>query len=59
MSLTSHLEELRRKHAVLEQELESELRSPSADDLHLTHLKREKLRLKDEIARLSKPPTVH
>ena len=59
MSVSSHLDELRRKHAVLEQKIESELRSPGSDDLHITELKREKLRLKDEISRLSSKVTVH
>ena len=53
MSVTSHLAELRRKHAALELKLETELKSPGADDLEISELKREKLRLKDEISRLS------
>lgn len=53
MSLSSHLVELRRKHAALEQKIETELRSPSVDDLQISVLKKEKLRLKDEISRLS------
>ena len=59
MSVSSHLDELRRKHAVLEQKIESESRSPSSDDLQITEMKREKLRLKDEISRLSSDATVH
>ena len=58
MSLSSHLVELRRKHAVLEQKIEVEMRSPGSDDLHIAEMKREKLRLKDEIARLSET-TLH
>ena len=53
MSLSSHLSELRRKHAVLEQRLDVELRSPGSDDVQIKKLKQEKLRIKDEIARLS------
>ncbi|QIE57170.1 DUF465 domain-containing protein [Pikeienuella piscinae] len=59
MSLSSHLVELRRKHASLEQRIEKELRSPAADDLQITELKREKLRLKDEITRLGAAETIH
>ena len=59
MSISSHLDELRRKHAVLEQKIETEVRSPGSDDLQITEMKREKLRLKEEIHRLSSNPTVH
>ena len=53
MSLSSHLSELERKHAALEERIETELQSPASDDLEITALKREKLRIKDEIRRLS------
>ncbi len=53
MSLSSHLVELRRKHAALEHKIETELRSPSVDDLQISELKKEKLRLKDQINRLT------
>ena len=59
MSVSSHLDELRRKHAVLEQKIENELRSPGSDDLQITEMKREKLRLKEEIQRLAATVTVH
>ena len=59
MSLSSHLDELRRKHSVLEQRIESEVRSPGSDGLRITELKREKLRLKDEISRLASDETLH
>lgn len=59
MSVSSHLDELRRKHAVLEQKIKTELRSAGSDDLQITEMKREKLRLKDEISRLASSPTVH
>ncbi|MFQ5984389.1 MAG: YdcH family protein [Alphaproteobacteria bacterium] len=41
------------KHAKLEQAIEEEMRRPLPDTLHLSTLKREKLRIKDEIAKLS------
>ncbi|WP_340108423.1 YdcH family protein [Pikeienuella sp. HZG-20] len=59
MSLSSHLAELRRKHANLEQKIEMEMRSPAADELQISKLKREKLRLKDEISRLGEAETIH
>ncbi|MFN3687333.1 YdcH family protein [Salinarimonas sp.] len=57
MSLTSHLAELERKHQALEHELHKAAMSPSISDLQIAELKRRKLALKDEIARLreSKP----
>lgn len=59
MSLSAHLEELRRKHAELNSKIETEIRSPGSTDAEITKLKREKLRLKDEITRLSADDTVH
>jgi hypothetical protein len=53
MSLSSHLQELQNKHQTLTEQVEKAQRSPSADDLHITRLKKEKLRLKEEIGRLS------
>jgi hypothetical protein len=53
MSLTSHLEELRKKHAAIAQEIEDEQRHPGADDLNIKQLKVRKLHLKEEIERLS------
>ena len=54
MSVSSHIAELEKRHQVLSQKIEEELKHPGADDLHLTELKREKLRLKDEIHRQTK-----
>lgn len=51
MSLQSHLVELRRKHEVLSARIEEESRHPGSDDLTINALKKEKLRLKEEIAR--------
>jgi hypothetical protein len=53
MSLSSHLQELRRKHQILSEEVEAAQRSPSIDDLQIRQLKKEKLRLKEEIERLA------
>ena len=53
MSLDSHLTELRRKHELLSNRIEEEQRRPAADELGLATLKKEKLRLKEQITRLS------
>jgi hypothetical protein len=52
MSTQSHLAELEKRHALLEHEIQEALQHPSTDDLVLVDLKRRKLQLKDEIARL-------
>jgi hypothetical protein len=53
MSIEDRLESLRTKHAALDAELESETHRPSPDEVHIHDLKRQKLRLKDEMYRLS------
>ncbi|MGD9501960.1 MAG: YdcH family protein [Methyloceanibacter sp.] len=52
MALDAHLEELSEKHRALDQKIEEELARPTSDDLKIAELKRQKLRLKDEIERL-------
>jgi hypothetical protein len=53
MSMSGHIEQLRRKHESLSAELEKAQRSPSADSLSLTALKKQKLQIKEELERLS------
>jgi hypothetical protein len=52
MAIESHLAELEKRHEALEQEINEVLTHPSADDLQIVELKRRKLHVKDEIARL-------
>lgn len=52
MTIASHLQELRRKHDHLSTLVEQEQRSPGASDLRIADLKKQKLRLKEEITRL-------
>jgi hypothetical protein len=52
MTMHDYVESLRSKHAHLEQQIDDELHRPLPDQSILTRLKREKLRIKDEIARL-------
>jgi len=53
MTIASHLVELRKKHEALSEMVEHAQRRPGADDLKIADLKKQKLRLKEEIARLS------
>ena len=59
MSLASHLAELQRKHGDIEREIDEALNHPSVDDLEIASLKRRKLALKDEIAKIRSVPTTH
>jgi len=52
MSMQSHLAELEKKHQALEEEINECLAHPAVDDLKIVELKRKKLLVKDEIARL-------
>jgi hypothetical protein len=58
MSIQAHLAELERKHQTLESELADALAHPSVDDMTIAELKRRKLQVKDEIARI-KTASVH
>ncbi|MFK7940447.1 MAG: YdcH family protein [Roseovarius sp.] len=53
MSLSSHLDELKRKHQILSDQVEEEQRAPGSSDFTIADLKKQKLRLKEEIERLS------
>lgn len=60
MSIESHLAELEKKHRAIEREIESELLHASTDEVKVSSLKRKKLRIKDEMTRLTAPePTIH
>lgn len=53
MTVSSHVTELKKKHAHLSEQVELTERSPSFDPVKISALKREKLKLKEEITRLS------
>lgn len=53
MSMSSHLTELKKKHQHLSSEVEQAQRAPGIDGLQLVDLKKQKLKLKEEIQRLS------
>ena len=52
MSLATHLAELSDKHRTLERKIEEEMARPGSSDFEIAKLKREKLKLKDEMARI-------
>jgi hypothetical protein len=52
MSRETHLAALGQRHDALDKEIAKELVHPAKDELKLTELKRRKLQLKDEIAKL-------
>jgi hypothetical protein len=52
MSVESHLAELERRHEALKREVQEAQAHPGADDMEILVLKRRKLHIKDEIAKL-------
>jgi hypothetical protein len=59
MATSTHLAELEQQHRMLEDELNDALQHPSTDDFKLAELKRRKLQVKDQIARLNQSDSVH
>ncbi|MFN3891675.1 MAG: YdcH family protein [Beijerinckiaceae bacterium] len=61
MSLQNHLAELERRHQALEREIAECRLHPSTDAARIAELKKKKLTIKDEIAKLRNPQshTVH
>lgn len=53
MSLTSHLDELRKKHQSLSDAVDAAQKQPFFDELKVAQMKKQKLHLKQEITRLS------
>ena len=53
MSVASHVTELKRKHEHLSTAVEAAQRRPAVDDLEVAELKKQKLKLKEEINRLT------
>ncbi|HEX9447607.1 MAG TPA: YdcH family protein [Dongiaceae bacterium] len=52
MALTSHLESLKAKHSDLEARIADEERRPHPDETSISDLKKQKLRIKDELTQL-------
>ena len=52
MALEGHIQELSEKHKKLQELIESEMTHPDWDESRVAALKKEKLRIKDEMERL-------
>lgn len=52
MSLEDRIVALQQKHEALEAAIEEMTSHPHPDDIHIHDLKKQKLRIKDELARL-------
>jgi hypothetical protein len=59
MAMQTHLAELEQRHQALEQEINEAMAHPSSDRLKIVELKRRKLLVKDEIARLRQNASLH
>lgn len=55
MSVAAHLAELNEKHRMLEKKIAEEMSRPAIDEQKISRWKLEKLKLKDEMAKLSAP----
>lgn len=52
MSLGAHIQELKKRHETLSTKVEEAQRNPAVDPLEISELKKQKLKLKEEISRL-------
>lgn len=52
MALEGHIQELSEKHKKLQELIETEMAHPDWDEARVAALKKEKLRIKDEMERL-------
>ena len=59
MSIQEHLVELKAQHRALEEEIADAIAHPSTDDTKIAELKRRKLQVKDEIARMQASTSIH
>ncbi len=57
MSIQTHIVELEARHRELEKEIADAISHPSTDDTKIAELKRRKLQVKDEIARMQAAST--
>jgi len=53
MTVASHITELRKKHEHLSEMVERAQRAPGSSDTEIAAMKKQKLRIKEEIERLS------
>lgn len=59
MSLQGHIVELQRRHEAIEKEIEKEKLHPNANETKILELKRKKLLIKDELAKIRVSETRH
>lgn len=52
MTVSTHMEALKKKHSELENQLDAARMSLSTDNVHIANLKRKKLHIKDELEKL-------
>jgi len=52
MAMQGHIQELSEKHKELEERIEAEMANPDWDEVRVAALKKEKLRIKDELEKL-------
>jgi len=52
MAIKAHMETLNRRHQELETEIDAETKTPGFDDLRVVELKRQKLKIKDQLQEL-------
>lgn len=53
MAIRAHMETLRERHQELETAISSEKKHPAHDELRIVELKRQKLKIKDQLEELS------
>ena len=59
MAIDSHIHQLEQRHRELEAKLEQVLTHPSADDVEIAEIKRQKLQIKDKIQLLRQSDSYH
>ena len=52
MAIDAHMETLSKRHQELDAEIENEAKRAASDDLRILELKRQKLRIKDQLMEL-------
>jgi len=57
MALKAHLDALSTRHDTLENAISMELKHSAKDDLRISEMKRQKLKLKDEMSKLRRRTT--
>ncbi len=59
MAIDAHLETLTHRHEELETEIAVEMKHPSHDEIRINELKRQKLRIKDQMEEIRHHMTIN